>query len=232
MNVVPKKLRAAEEGDLFLTLRQAENAARIYERPFADLFRPEPPDEEPLETQFRRLPGAPALPWPPPMRALARRVRDRQEAAAELYELIDEQPRWPLVELPSTRDSEAAADAMRRLLGVSLKEQHDWQDPQGYVPLRTWVDAVEALGVLVMQDGSLPVEAMRGFASTHELIPAVVINTKDDPRARAFTLIHEVGHLLPGGPAHLTYPTASTLLGVKVNKFGKLRERVEARSFA
>jgi hypothetical protein len=40
-------------GDL-LTMRQAESAAAVYERPLAALFLPNPPPEEPQEVQFRR----------------------------------------------------------------------------------------------------------------------------------------------------------------------------------
>jgi Zn-dependent peptidase ImmA (M78 family) len=36
---------------------------------------------------------------------------------------------------------------------------------------------------------------MRGFAATHTTVPVIVINTQDDPRARAFTLLHELAHL-------------------------------------
>jgi Zn-dependent peptidase ImmA (M78 family)/DNA-binding XRE family transcriptional regulator len=198
ISVTEQKLGAAEIGDEFLTLRQAEKAARVYGRNLADLFRPEPPEEEPEETQFRRLPGAPEPPWPPEMKALSRRVRDRQDAAAELYELIEEDPPWDGVELPTDRDPLAAASKARELLGINLEEQFSWQDPAGYAPLRAWLDAIEDLGVLVMQDGTLTLEMMRGFASMHPRVPAIVLNTKDDPRARAFTLVHELGHLLPG----------------------------------
>ncbi len=183
-------------------MRQAEAAARAYERPLALLFVPEPPEEEPTDAQFRRLPGAPSPPWPPEMRLLARRVRDRQDAAVELYDLLAETPPWTEVELPELQDSdvedpEAIAEVARELLGIALEEQRSWQDRSGYAPLRAWVDAVEACGVLVMQDGSLPREQMRGFASLHPQVPAIVVNTKDeDPRARAFTVVHEFGHLL------------------------------------
>lgn len=70
-----------------------------------------------------------------------------------------------------------------------------WRDASGYTALRSWVSAVEGLGVLVMQDGSLPLELMRGFASMHPAVPAIVANTQDDARARAFTIVHELGHL-------------------------------------
>jgi hypothetical protein len=85
IGVRPEKLEGAEAGDLMLTLRQAEKAADVYDRPLAALFLCEPPREEPQEAQFRRLPGAPAPPWPPEMQTLARRVQSRQETAVELY---------------------------------------------------------------------------------------------------------------------------------------------------
>jgi Zn-dependent peptidase ImmA (M78 family) len=190
------KLKQAENGEGYLTLRQAEAAARCYERPLAALFLPHPPAQEPVEAQFRRLPGAPAPPWPHEMQALARRVRERQAAASELYDALDEVPPWAVLELKFVDDPVVLAERSRDATGIELTEQRSWRDPTGYRPLREWVDAVEALGVLVMQDGTMSVEEMRGFAATHSLVPAIVVNTNDDPRARAFTVVHELAHLL------------------------------------
>lgn len=189
------QVELAETGDHELTLRQAEKLAALYDRPLATLFLPEPPAEESQEALFRRLPGAPAPPWPPDLRKLARRVSDRQDAAVEIYELIEESPPWENARTGMSEGRDAAKRA-RAALGISLEEQFAWTDPVGYEALRNWVDAVEALGVLVMQDGSLGLDALRGFASLHPQVPAILINTKDDPRARAFTVIHELGHLV------------------------------------
>src|SRR4051794_12794664 len=86
LGVWPYEIEAAEEGADYLTMRQAEALAKFYSRPLAVLFMREPPVEEPPETQFRRLPGAPPPPWPPAMHALTRLVSERQEAAAELFD--------------------------------------------------------------------------------------------------------------------------------------------------
>lgn len=191
------ELEAAEEGYDLLTLRQAEKAAAAYERPLAALFLPSPPREEPAEAVFRRLPGAPAPPWPPEMALLSRRVRDRQEAVVELHEILEQDSRWAeLSQELQVRDVQALALLVRERLGISIEEQISWQDRSGYAPLRAWVDAVEAIGVFVMQDGSMPLEMMRGFAAPHDVAPAIVANTRDDPRARAFTVVHELGHLV------------------------------------
>jgi len=48
-----------------------------------------------------------------------------------------------------------------------------------------------------MQDGPVAVDEMRGFASIEPReVPAILVNNKDDPRARAFTIVHELGHLI------------------------------------
>lgn len=207
IGVTSEKLAAAERGEAYLTLRQAEEAARRYERPLAALFVSEPPVEETPEAQFRRLPGAPAPPWPREMRALAKRVRERQRAATDVYELLDEEPPWPSVDIEYVDEPETVAARARDVLGIPLDEQKQWRDTSGYQPLRAWVDAIEALGVLVMQDGSLPLNDLRGFASTDPTVPAIVVNTNDDPRARAFTAVHELGHLLRLKAGRPTGPT-------------------------
>jgi Zn-dependent peptidase ImmA (M78 family) len=211
-------LAAAEEGHGLLTLRQAERAADTYERPLALLFSPTPPEEEPQEVQFRRLPGAPQPPWPPAMRLLARRVTERQHVAIELYEALDEAPRWARVAEELGVDEArwhksgswppgAAAELARRRFGIDVDQQHEWTDR--YEPLRAWGDAVEALGVIVMQDGSMDVELMRGFASIEPApVPAVVVNSRDDPRSRAFTIVHEFGHIARGAIGLPVGPTA------------------------
>lgn len=213
--VTATKLGAAEAGEAYLTMRQAEAAAQSYERPLAALFLPEPLTEEPPEAQFRRLPGAPELPWPPEMLSLARRIRSRQQAAVDLYDTLDEAAPWRSVEIDYVDDPGEMGARVRELLGVTLNVQKAWRDTTGYTPLRAWVDAIEQLGVLVMQDGTLAVEEMRGFASTDPDVPAVVVNTKDDPRARAFTAVHELGHLLRGAaglePSAATEPWCNRL---------------------
>jgi Zn-dependent peptidase ImmA (M78 family) len=78
-------------------------------------------------------------------------------------------------------------------------EQYKWTDE--YAALNSWISAVENLGVLVFQTGGIvtysvsPSEA-RGFSIARRPYPVIVVNGKDSVRARAFTLIHELAHLL------------------------------------
>jgi Zn-dependent peptidase ImmA (M78 family)/transcriptional regulator with XRE-family HTH domain len=201
---------AAEAGADYLTFRQAERLADAYERPVAALFAPSVPEEEPPEAQFRRLPGAPPPPWPPELRTFIRRVREHQAETVELLELLEEEPAWPQARISFSNDPDVLAAEVRTALGVKIAEQKGWRrerDYTPYTPLRGWVDAVERLGVLVMQNGEVPSEVMRGFAATHKLVPVIVVNSKDDPRARAFTVIHELGHLLRERAGRAPVPT-------------------------
>jgi Zn-dependent peptidase ImmA (M78 family) len=197
IGIPERKLAAVEQGSERLTLRQAERAADLYDRPLVELLLPEPPAETPIESQFRRLPDAPAPPWAPDLVKLIRQVHFLQDEAADVYGLLDEPPAWAeaIARLEGEPRSRVAR-AARQLLGVDLAEQLRWAGSDAYRPLREWVDAVERLGVHVMQSGVVPVETMRGLAVPHDTVPVILLNTKDAARARAFTILHEFGHLV------------------------------------
>jgi Zn-dependent peptidase ImmA (M78 family) len=144
------------------------------------------------------------------MRALSRSVAALQDEAAELFEAIEEEPpRWPaaadlFVEGVSTVE---LAHKVRELVGVSVAAQKSAArvDPQGFRAFRVWREAIEDLGVLVLQDGSLTLDAMRGFASPHDRVPAIVLNTNDDVRSRLFTMLHEFAHIFWADRAEREY---------------------------
>jgi Zn-dependent peptidase ImmA (M78 family) len=206
-----ERLLRAERGEAPLTLAQARRAARVYDRPFAVLLLPSPPEEASLEVQFRRLRDAPELPWPPEMRALARSVAALQEEAAELFDAAgdEESAQWPdaAALFASGQPIPDLANAVRELVGVSLAAQKTAArvDRQGFRTFRVWREAIEDLGVLVLQDGSLPLDAMRGFASPHDRVPAIVMNTNDDVRSRLFTMLHEFAHIFWSDRAEREY---------------------------
>lgn len=191
-------LELVEEGGELLSLDEAEKAAGVYGRSLAALFVPTPPDEEPQEVQFRRLPGTPEPPWGPEVQLTARRVTERQQIALEIYEALEDAPAWPKVAqrfLNVARDS--LATVAREALGVSREDQQENWPKDQFAPFRAWRAAVETLGILVMQAGPVPVAEMRGFASIEPAaVPAILVNNKDDPRARAFTVLHEFGHVI------------------------------------
>ena len=51
---------------------------------------------------------------------------------------------------------------------------------------------------MVFQTGEITLEEMRGFTIAERRLPVIVLNAKDSPRGRIFTLMHELTHLMLG----------------------------------
>jgi transcriptional regulator with XRE-family HTH domain len=89
----PDRLAAWEAGDERPSVAQLRAAARVYKRPLAVFYLPEPPrDFQPLR-DFRRVPDAEAGRLSPELRDTIRRAYTQREAALELRELADEPTR-------------------------------------------------------------------------------------------------------------------------------------------
>ena len=84
------------------------------------------------------------------------------------------------------------------MVGISVEQQCKWRDPSK--ALRSWKEAIESLGIFVMQNSSsserIPIEVFRGFVMDFTPFPIIVINGADAPNGRIFTLLHELCHLI------------------------------------
>jgi Zn-dependent peptidase ImmA (M78 family) len=188
------RLELWEAGEARPTVAQLRQLARLYKRPLAIFYLPEPPTDFLPLRDYRRLPDAEVGHLSPALTAAIRRARAIRDAALELREETEELvASAPRIDIPQ-RDAELLAGEARKLLGVSLPQQRSWKDPGR--ALNGWIDAVSRLDVLVLQVQSIPLEEMRGFSISEKRMPVVVLNGADFPRGRIFTLLHEVAHLL------------------------------------
>jgi hypothetical protein len=141
---------------------------------------------------------------------------------------------------------------------VSRAEQAQWTATNwssGYMPHRAWTDAVEALGILVMQDGSMSVTQFPQSSSIAPTIPGhgrsasstssrtCSLGSTVSPSRKAGGGNYYYATIGQLGPVFIrlvfsaldsqapTYPTASGLLGnVKVSNFDSLRDFVSRRA--
>ncbi len=194
LRVSEERLRSWETDEARPTIAQLRTAARVYKRPLAIFYLPEPPlDFQPLR-DYRRVPEAQLGQLSPELLAVIRRAHAIREAALELRELADE-PVKPAPKLnEGTTDPERYGAAARALLGVTLAQQAAWRDPGR--ALNAWLDAVSGLDVLVLQAQRIPIQEMRGFSISTDRLPVAVLNGGDFPRGRIFTLLHEFAHVL------------------------------------
>lgn len=194
LGVKPERLEQWEQGDAHPTVAQLRTAARVYKRPLAVFFLSEAPHDFDVLRDFRRLPDKKSSAWSPQLHTEFRRAREQRETTLELAQLTDQ----PIPSAPSIAHSigepEEFARMARGLLDVDLDDQFSWRDK--YRALAEWIRAVEDVAVLVLQTGAVSLEEMRGFSIYANVLPAIVVNAKDSPRGRVFTVLHEFAHVL------------------------------------
>lgn len=202
------RLRSWESGATRPTVKQLRKLAGAYKRPLAVFYLPEPPQDFQPMHDFRRLPGEVAGVQSMELRYEIRRAIARRSIALELYKNLGE--RIPQFRTTGSMDDapEELAKQLRGVLKVQLSDQLSWQP--GYDSFNRWREALENAGILVLQMISVAPEESRGFSISETPLPVVVLNTKDSPAARCFTLLHELAHitLRKGGLCDLDDHTA------------------------
>jgi Zn-dependent peptidase ImmA (M78 family) len=193
--VTPERVDGWERGNEPPTLAKLRDLAKLYQRPLAVFFLPEPPLDFDAMRDFRRLAGGASRAWSRPMHKVFRRAIEQRDTLAEIAEAGDELTRDEVPSASVGDDVDRTARRARRSLGVELAEQFAWESPDE--GLRTWIEAVEDLGVMVLRTSEVPIEEMRGFSiAESDVPPVVVLNALDSKRGQIFTLLHEFTHLM------------------------------------
>lgn len=191
--VTLERLAAWESGQARPTVKQLRNLGKAYGRPLAIFYLPEPPLDAPTLRDYRRVWGDESRVTSPQLAKEIEIARDRRNTALELLDLEGGAPIRFRLRASLDEDPEAAAARFRRGLGISIETQFAWSDR--YAGFNAWRDAIEEKGALVLQMIEVPNAEARGFSIAARPLPAVVANIHDTPRARSFTLIHELVHI-------------------------------------
>ena len=195
LKVDPEVLAAWEQGHAPPSLPQLRSLATLYKRPLAVFYLQEVPLRFQVLGDLRRpIPGEDRS-YSPSLTQEIRAVHQRRELARELSEELGEtiEP-YPfrLAEI----GAEEAGDAIRRFLGIDVGQIRQFgSDPTGRAGFNTWRAAIEQSGVLVFQSARVSQAEASGFALAYDSSPAIVINRKDSPQRRLFSLLHEFAHV-------------------------------------
>lgn len=215
-DVTVERIVGWEEGAEEPTVAKLKQLAKLYQRPFAVFFLPEPPAEFDTIRDFRRLPDLEAVRWSRPLHKQYRRAIDQQTITAELLEEEGEEPELRLLALSLDVAPTDAGTTVRSLLGVDLQAQFSWRNPDE--AFAHWLAAVEDLGILVLRTSEVPLPEMRGFSLSEGAIPVIVVNALDSTRGQIFSLIHELIHVLlnEGGLCILLEPESGSERAIEV----------------
>ncbi len=191
IRVPEPRIRGWMEGEK-ISLPQLERLAGRVKRPVA-LFLLEKPLEEGEATDYRMLAGADKKRLSHETVVSIRKARWLQSVAAEMMGRMGTGTR-PMIGSVTTRDGpgEAARREMERLGAAAPQRLKASNARDLYKELRA---AVESLNVPVFQ-APIDVRQVRGLALSAEEPNAILVSSRDGHEARAFTLLHEYGHLL------------------------------------
>lgn len=188
------QLSSWENGASRPSLPQLRKIAQAYRRPLAAFYLPEPPKRFEVMHDFRRSAEGSELQRTPQLALEIRKAYDRREWALELWADIDRALPSFTATTTVNEGVEETAGRLRKAIGITLKAQGAWQlDHEAF---RGWRSTVEGAGVLTLQTTTLELEEARGFSIGMKPLPVVVVNIKDAPRGRIFTLLHELTHVM------------------------------------
>ena len=209
LEVDPEQLEAWENGTEQPTFTQLKKIAKLYKTHISIFYLSEPPtDFQPL-TDYRVLPEQLGTGEKQTYRdeqtyrlnANIIEAFERRETLIELYELLEEPPPEIMLNVNRNRGWERAAKKINEFLEFDRAQLQQADDQ--YDALKFWKQTVEAKGILVCQTSvnthlSVDLETVRGFCIAQRPFPVIVVNPKDRPYARIFTLIHELVHIALG----------------------------------
>lgn len=194
----------SDKDDDMPTLGQLRNLAAAYHFPLAVFYLPEPPKDFAPLRDFRRLPDAEEAPISANLALHIRSAYERRELALELFQELGGEPdRFPL-RARLDDDPEKVGLAIRKFLNVDTDSQR--RAAQRQRTFDYWRRRLEEGDVLVFVISgphySVELREMRGFAIATPELPVLVVNGKDYSQGgKAFTLIHELCHVLLGESA-------------------------------
>jgi len=190
-----EQLSSWESGASRPSLPQLRKLAKLYRRPLATFYLEAPPTRFEAMHDFRRLSSDKIPIEKSPRLALEiRRAFDRREWALELMENFDEIPPEFNATASIGEAVEEVATRLRVAIGVTINQQTAWASD--HEAFRQWRALFEKAGILTLQATGIQLHEARGFSISGSPLPVIVVNIKDAPRGRIFTLLHEATHLM------------------------------------
>lgn len=197
MKVQPQKIEEWESGTSYPTLSQAKDLAKQYRVPFVYFYLPNTPQRAKRlnKVDYRAFGNcgiqnseSRELRW------LLRDIEDRRDAMLTLYTEIGKTPLDFSVKVDVKSSNEEIATIIRKILELNATTQKSFRTPEK--ALSYCVTTLEKSDVLVFQAAKIDPSEMRGLSVAYEQMPIIVLNRKDEPSARLFTLCHELVHIV------------------------------------
>jgi len=194
MGVDSKRLNAWEDGSDIPSFAQLRKIAEVFKRPTAAFFLNDIPHDPAIPKDFRVVNEATIHKLAPKTIIEIRKAQRKRLVALEISAGLGE-------DIPGFNDRATLNDDVkllaakyRKKIGVTDEVQDNFTNQ--YDAFNYWKIGIEATGVLIFQASLESLDEMRGLAVYEKNLPFILLNTKDSPRAKIFSLLHEFCHLL------------------------------------
>jgi Zn-dependent peptidase ImmA (M78 family)/transcriptional regulator with XRE-family HTH domain len=197
--VTVEHIQKWEKGDSVPTVKQARKLASVYDVPFMELLSKDKPKIKDLELvpDFRMHSGAETPTELHELLMIQAEAEETRLNALDLYDMLGIEPPvlrdefyWALGE-----NSEVAASCVRALLKLPISEQISRKGNDKAKFISAFRNYLERAGVITMKNSGLAAFGARGMCLFATPLP-VLIFSKEAPTAQAFTLAHELGHIV------------------------------------
>lgn len=191
-------VRHWEDGTKPIFMGQLRKLAKFYDVAISDFYLPEPPSENRLSRNFRRFFDSIHTD-----RSISTDLRKHFNYSNQIQTIVkylqkNSSNTEPIfrTKISESDDPEKVGLFVRNLIGLSSNDQFEW-DPnyQTFNELRA---KIEALNILVSQFEKVSEEEISGYSIHDNSLPLISVNRKLAIRARSFTLMHELAHILLG----------------------------------
>ena len=206
LKVSEQKIRDWEAGTSTPTVRQGRRLAALYDLHFLEFFSDEIPEVQPIKLapdyRAAKIQGEQGPKEKRKLEKIQEWAEEQRLNALSLIEALDETvPAFPEhlrshIEI----DVERAAESSREAMGLNIEAQLSFTKAERQRFPSILRDKIESLGVLVLKRSDITDLAVRGICFFAIPLPIIVFG-KESPGAQAFTLAHELGHVLLGNSA-------------------------------
>lgn len=192
-----------ETGEKTPSWADLRKLAKKYKRPSFFYFLKEPPKNEKDLVEFRA--DEKIDDYSPELRLEIRKAKFRRNAFLHINE--DMGSKIPLFSqyVLSTNNIQDLATHIRNYLDVDLDTQKEWlikengnksYDHKNF--LDHWKEICFDLGILVFEMENVSESEASGCSIYYDVCPIILLNGKNAPNRRIFTLMHELAHLTQG----------------------------------
>lgn len=202
-----QRLEQWETGQKTPSANQLLKIAKAYRRPVLTFFLQQAPVSISNIQDYRTLGDRPAEEMDSPeFAAFRRRLVALQLNVKDLAEKLGTKPLSFVGSIDTNIAVKDAVKNIRNELGFSFEDQRKISNKENL--FRELRYKIENLGVFLIAEANLgswhtdiEPDIFRGMTISDELAPFIIINPKDSPAARIFTLVHELTHVWMGDTA-------------------------------